>query len=81
MDEKERTQWRILFGGTIMTQVALCRFLISKGIIDRSELVSYVDTKRQLWEASAGPAGGGAAQILLTGIYSEREPEFPKTVH
>ena len=81
MDDGERKQWRLLFGGTVMTQVAICRFLIAKGIIDRSELVSWIDAKRQLWEASAGPSGGGAAQILLIGISSEREPEFPKTVH
>src|SRR5260370_12806167 len=72
MDEEERKQWRILFGGTIMTQVAICRFLISKGLIERSELVSWIDAKRQLWEASAGPAGGGAGAIFLSGVSSVR---------
>src|SRR5260370_39725479 len=79
MDEEERKQWRILFGGTIMTQVAICRFLISKGLTERSELVSWIDAKRQLWEASAGPAGGGAGSMFVCRVFSELEPEVSKT--
>src|SRR5260370_36065316 len=79
MDEEERKQWRILFGGTIMTQVAICRFLISKGLIERSELVSWIDAKRQLWEASAGPAGVAAALIVFSWSVCGRRARVPKT--
>jgi hypothetical protein len=73
--------WKMLFGGSVMTQVAICRFLINEGIIDRGRLVAWIDAKRKLWEASAGPEGGVAAQIFLTGVSSEKEPEFPRTLH
>jgi hypothetical protein len=73
--------WKKLFGGSVMTQVAICRFLVDEGIIDRARLVAYVDKKRKLWEKAAGPEGGVAAQILLTGVASEKEPEYPKTLH
>jgi hypothetical protein len=72
---------KVIDGGAIMTQVAICRFLVNEGIIDRGKLVAWIDAKRVLWEQSAGPAGGAAARILLAGISAEREPEFPKTLH
>jgi hypothetical protein len=81
MDDETKKAWQILIGGSVITQVAVCRFLIQEGVIDRQKLVAWVDGKRQLWEQSAGPAGGGAARLFLTGIASEREPEFPKTMH
>ncbi len=80
MDEEERKQWRILFGGTIMTQVAICRFLISKGLIERSELVSWIDAKRQLWEASAGPAGGAPKVAAAAGRCDGQGMETPGVV-
>jgi len=81
MDDTEKQIWKMILGGSIMTQVALCRFLIDEGVIERGKLVAWMDTKRALWEQSAGPAGGVAARIFLTGIASEKEPEFPKTLH
>ena len=81
MDDAEKQIWKMVLGGSVMTQVALCRFLIDEGIIERAKLVSWMDAKRVLWESGAGPAGGVAAKILLTGIASEKEPEFPTTLH
>jgi hypothetical protein len=81
MDDATKKLWQRLIGGSIMTQVAVCRFLIQEGVIDREKLVAWVDVKRQLWEDSAGPVGGAAARVFLTGIASEHEPEFPKTMH
>jgi hypothetical protein len=80
MDDKDRA-WMGLIGGGMMTQVALCRFLIDEGIIDRSKLLAWLDAKRRRWEPTAGPAGTAAVRILMTGVASQREPEFPKTLH
>lgn len=74
MDDATKKIWTMLIGGSVMTQVALCRFLVEEGVIDRARLVAWMDAKRELWEQSAGPAGGAAARILLTGIASEKCP-------
>jgi hypothetical protein len=66
--------------GSIMTQVALCRFLIRENVIQKDRLISYFDERGQSWGKTANAEALLALVTIKTALTSDEEPSFP-TVH
>jgi hypothetical protein len=67
--------------GSVMTQVAVLRFLLQEKIIDRKRLLDFLQQRGQTWGKTATDEALIPLVTLVTALEPDEEPEFPKTIH
>jgi hypothetical protein len=70
-----------MIAGATMTQVAILRFLIEEGLIDRGRLMAFLEKRGTMWGKTASDEALTPLVAIVTAIASVEEPEFPKTFH
>jgi hypothetical protein len=70
-----------VLSGAVMTQVAILRFLVEEGVIDRGRLVAFLEKRGTMWGKTASDAALIPLLAIVTAIASAAEPEFPETFH
>jgi hypothetical protein len=81
MAKSEADQILDLLMGAIMTQVALCRFLIRENTVQKRELLAYLDERGQTWGKTASVVALLPLVTLKAALESAQEPNFPTTLH
>lgn len=67
--------------GAVMTQHAICEFLIQKGVIDRAALLEFFGAKLLSWEKTATQTALFPMQMLATMLAGKPAPSPPPTSH
>jgi len=63
--------------GATMTQVALCRFLIGEGVIDRQRLLAFLEKRGVQWSKTSSDEALLPLVTVLARVKPVEEPDFP----
>src|ERR1700730_14910800 len=63
--------------GATMTQVALCRFLIAEGVIDRQRLLAFLEKRGVQWSKTSSDEALLPLVTVLARVKPVEEPDFP----
>lgn len=67
--------------GVVMTQSALCDFMIKNGVIASAPLIEHLAARRIAWETTASASALFPVDTLLSLLAGKQPPARPPALH